>query len=180
MPKYLSDRLSEYMADRMSNRMSEYMSVRIPGRMPDGMSEYMPDNMSAGGDHSKKVIGLQLVDLIFLWPPLVKTRDQWPCTFYPFWVESNLPTAMHGRVVMSIEGNLWKIWGSTKKKERRELLMGEFLMDTSTKFFCVIKDAWEKKRLYHSKTPSTKMGWIIGMHRNTFGIFSWDFALVRR
>ena len=53
------------MADRMSNRMSEYMSVRMPDRMPDGMSEYMPDNMSAGGDHSKKVIGLQLVDLIF-------------------------------------------------------------------------------------------------------------------
>ena len=44
----------------MSDRMSEYMSNKMPhgrpNRMPVGMSEYMPDDMSAGEDHSKKVI----------------------------------------------------------------------------------------------------------------------------
>ena len=79
MPKYLTDKVSDKMVEHMSgympNRMSkympksmpEYMSGRMPenisskvphgpNRMPDGMSEYMRDNMSAGGDHSKKVI----------------------------------------------------------------------------------------------------------------------------
>ena len=42
MPEPMSDRMSEYMSDKMPHGR--------PNRMLDGMSEYMPDNMSAGGD----------------------------------------------------------------------------------------------------------------------------------
>ena len=40
----------------MSDRLSKYMSDRMPHRM----SEYMSDRISAGGNHSKKVIESQM------------------------------------------------------------------------------------------------------------------------
>ena len=64
LPKYLTDKMSDKMVAHMSGYMPNRMPISMPksmphgrpSRMPDGMSEYMPDNMSAGGDHSKKVI----------------------------------------------------------------------------------------------------------------------------
>jgi len=40
----------------MSDRISEYLSDRMPERMPDRMSEYLSDRMPVGGGHSKKVV----------------------------------------------------------------------------------------------------------------------------
>ena len=52
------------MPEHMSGRRPEYMSNKMPHgrphRMPDGISEYMPDDMSAGGDHSKKIVILHM------------------------------------------------------------------------------------------------------------------------
>ena len=50
--------------------MPEYVSNKMPhgrpNRMPHGMPEYMPDNMSAGGDHSKKIISMILFFVLVL------------------------------------------------------------------------------------------------------------------
>ena len=55
----------------MSNPMSHERRNRLPG----GMSEYMPDNMSAGGDHSKKVIFIDLLLSSLLFSSLTFSFD---------------------------------------------------------------------------------------------------------
>ena len=46
MSEYISDRISGGMPDTISDRMLEYMSDRLPDRMPPRMSGRMPDRMS--------------------------------------------------------------------------------------------------------------------------------------
>ena len=60
LPKYMPKSMQEYMLDRRPEYMSNKMKEGRPHRMPDVMSEYMPDSVSAGGDHSKAIIRLQL------------------------------------------------------------------------------------------------------------------------
>ena len=107
--------MPEYMSE-LSDRMPEYMPNKMPrgrpNRMPDGMPEYMPHNMSAGRDHSKRVI-LQL-------PPL-------PCAV--LWavyggiiegsLEVKLPTTWTGEKQRCLASPcFWRICGSGGSKSR--------------------------------------------------------------
>ena len=66
--KCRSKSIPEYMPDRMPQYMSNKMPHGRPNRMADGMSEWMPDYMSAGGDHSKKVLYVYIYRYIwYIW-----------------------------------------------------------------------------------------------------------------